>query len=321
MRPKLELSKQRKILLVTIIISVFLLIIGFFSGKQGVLGNTIILSIFITIVPQLIFNYVNFRKLKEIELRFPHFLRDIVESTRAGMPLHKAIIFSSHTDYGALSPDIKKMAHQLSWNVNIIKVLEQAKERLKKSQTLSRVFRILIETYNSGGSIDSTLNSLSSTMMTIQDTEKERKSTLNQYVIAMYVISLVFLGIIVGINWLMVPIFQAMATPSAGVSPVGLGSVITNPCNTCVYGADVACTPCGIYTGICSIFGSESTSIGCYYLALFFSISIIQSMMGGLVAGQIGEGSVVAGIKHSLILVCMTIAAFFILVPLGFIGG
>jgi len=319
MKFKLELSKQRKVLLVCIMIGSFLIFIASISGDKSVFGPTIFLSVFIIVVPQLIFNYINYRNMKEIELRFPHFLRDLVESTRAGMPLHKAIMFSSHTDYGALSPDIKKMAHQLSWNVNIIKVLEQAKERLKRNETLSRVFRILTETYNSGGSIDSTLDSLSSTMMTIQDTEKERKSTLNQYVIAMYVISLVFIGIIVGINWLMVPIFQAMATPTGGVSP--MGSVITNPCSTCLHVADVACAPCGIYSSICSIFGSEPASIGCYYLALFFSISVIQSMMGGLVAGQIGEGSVVAGIKHSLILVCITIAAFFILVPLGFIGG
>jgi flagellar protein FlaJ len=320
MKLKLEFSKEIKILLVCILIAVFLLLIGVLSGMQGVLGNTIILATFIVITPQLIFNYVNYRNLKDIEFYYPHFLRDLVESTRAGMPLHKAIIFASHTDYGALTSHIQKMAHQLSWNVNIIDVLEQARERLKKSNTLAKVFRILIETYNSGGSIDSTLDSLSNTMMTIQDTEKERKSTLNQYVIAMYVISLVFIGIIVGINWLMVPVFQSMSTSTTG-GATGMAGIITNPCNTCVYGADVACTPCGIYAGVCSVFGTNPTNIGCYYLALFFSISIIQSLMGGLVAGQIGEGSVIAGIKHSLILVCITVAAFLILVPLGFIGG
>ncbi len=316
---KLEFTKERKIFLVCILISVFLLIVGILSGIKGVLGNTVLLATFIVITPQLIFSYVNYRNLKDIELHFPHFLRDLVESTRAGMPLHKAIIFSSHTDYGALTSHIQKMSHQLSWNVNIIKVLEQAQERLKKSNTLSKVFRILMETYNSGGSIDSTLDSLSNTMMTIQDTEIERKSTLNQYVVAMYVISLVFIGIVVGINWLMVPVFQSMASTTGSANT--MGAVVTNPCNTCIYGVDVACTPCGIYAGICSIFGSKPTDIGCYYLALFFSISLIQSLMGGLVAGQIGEGSVVAGIKHSLILVCVTIAAFLILVPLGFIGG
>jgi flagellar protein FlaJ len=241
-----------------------------------------------------------------------------VELTGAGMPLHKAIIFSSHTDYGNLTSEVRKMSHQLSWNVNIINVLEQAQERLKKSITLEKVFRILMETYNSGGSIDSTLDSLSNTMMTIQDTEIERKSTLNQYVVAMYVISLVFIGIVVGINWLMLPIFQSMSTPTTIGSPAG---IISNPCSTCSHIVDPACAPCGIYSSICSLFGSKTDSIGCYYLALFFSISIIQSLMGGLVAGQIGEGSVIAGIKHSLILVCISVASFLILVPLGLIGG
>jgi hypothetical protein len=135
----------------------------------------------------------------------------------------------------------------------------------------------------------------------------------------MYVISLVFIGIVVGINWLMVPMFQSMATgTTGGVTSVG---VIENPCKACAHVVDIGCAPCGIYSVICSLFGSETGSIGCYYLALFFSISIIQSLMGGLVAGQIGEGSVIAGIKHSLILVCITLGAFFILVPLGFIGG
>ena len=319
MKLRLELSKEKKLLLICILISLVLLLIGILSGLTGVLGNTIILSAFIIITPQLIFNYINYRNMKDIELRFPQFLRDLVELTRAGMPLHKAIIFSSHTDYGNLTSHIKKMSHQLSWNVNIIKVLEQAQERLKRSNTLNKVFRILLETYNSGGSIDNTLDSLSNTMMTIQDTEKERKSTLNQYVIAMYVISLVFIGIIVGINWLMVPVFQSMATQTSGGTPqIG---IIANPCETCVYVADMACTPCSIYSGICSLFGTDPDSISCYYLALFFSISVIQALMSGLVAGQIGEGSVVAGIKHSLILTCVTIAAFLILVPLGFIGG
>jgi flagellar protein FlaJ len=316
---KMELSKERKVLLICLLISFFLLLIGVISGISGVLGNTIILSVFIIITPQLILNYTSYRNIKEIELRFPHFLRDLVESTRAGMPLHKAIIFASHTDYGPLTPHVKRMAHQLTWNVNILKVLEQAKERLKRSKTLSRVFRIMIETYKSGGSIDSTLDSLSNTMLTIQDTEKERKSTLNQYVIAMYVISLVFIGIIVGINWLMVPVFQSMAAPAGGVSP--LGSVITNPCSTCLEGGDVGCGPCTIYFSICSFFGSDRSSIACYYLALFFSISVIQAFMGGLVAGEIGEGSVKAGIKHSLILVFMTVGAFFILVGVGLLGG
>ncbi len=312
-----RLSKDRKILLVAILVSCVLIIIGLISGDLGVLGNVVILSVFIIMTPQLILSYIGYKKLKEIELRFPHFLRDLVEATKAGLPFDKAIIFVSHTDYGPLSGEVKKMAHQLSWNINILKVLEQAKERLKKSKTLGRIIRVLIETYKSGGAVNDTLNSLSEALTTLQDTEKERKSMLSQYVVGMYVISLMFMGVIVAINKLMVPIFEAMAEPAAAMQGI---SLIENPCATCLGRGGFECSPCSIYFSICSIFGVETTTISCYYLALFFSMSIVQATAGGLVAGQIGEGSIVAGTKHSLILLAITFGAFFILVNLGFIG-
>ena len=124
---KVTLSKERKVLLITLGISLVLLIIGVLSKDVGVLGNMIILSVFIVAVPQLIFNYLSYREMKEVELRFPHFLRDLVESTRAGLPLHKAIIFAKDTDYGPLSKEIKKMANQLKEN----NWLEWAKQKAR----------------------------------------------------------------------------------------------------------------------------------------------------------------------------------------------
>lgn len=314
-----ELTKERKVLLICILISAFLIFIGIFAG-QGVLGNTIILSVFLIVTPQMLFSYVGYRETKEIELRFPNFLRDLVETTRAGMPLHKAIIFASHTDYGLLSREIKKMSNQLTWNVNVLEVLEQAKKRLKKSKVLNRIFRIMIETYKSGGNMDETLNSLSSTLLTIQDTEKDRKSMLNQYVIAMYVISIVFIGIIVGINWLMVPVFESLLMPTT--TEGAIVGLIVDPCGICVGSSSGGpCLPCNIYSSICSMFGAKTTGISCYYLGMFFAISIIQALMSGLVAGQIGEDSIKAGIKHSIILMSITFGAYFIIIYLGLMGG
>jgi flagellar protein FlaJ len=317
MKQKIELSKERKFLVIGIILSLLLILFGIISGDVGVLGNTIILSIFLFIIlPQSIFTYTKYRDLREMELRFPGFLRDLVESTKAGIPLHKAIILASKTDYGPLSKEISKMAYQLSWNVNILKVLEQSRERLRKSDLLNKNMRILIETYRSGGSIDDTLDALSSTLMTIQETQKERKSTLDQYVVAMYVITFIFIGIVVGINKLMVPIFTAVA---GGEGPVG--NFLSNPCDICLYGGDISCSPCYIYFSICSFFHVDKAQISCYYLALFFSMSVIQAITGGLVAGQIGEGSVTAGIKHSLIMLIVDSGIFFIFVRLGLLGG
>ncbi len=313
---KADLSREMKVLIISIIISLVAIFIGIISGDIGVLGNIIILSVFFIGLPQLIFNYMNYRDLKEIEFRYPIFLRDLVESTRAGLPLHKAIRSVSKTDYGPLSKEVKKMAHQLSWNVNIIKVLEQSRDRLKNSESLNRIIRVLIETYKSGGSVDQTLESLANTLSTIQETQKERKSILSQYVVAMYAITFVFIGIVVGINRLLVPIFSSA---NLGANPIS-GSV-PNPCEACAYGGGASCAPCYIYFNVCNLMGIDTSGISCYYVALFYSMTAIQSITGGLVAGQIGEASLRSGIKHSVILFLASSGIFFIFVRMGLLGG
>lgn len=288
--------------------------IGVLSGDVGVFGNVLIISVALMVVPQLIIDYIEYRRLEEMELRFPRFLRDLVESIRAGMPLHKAIFAARHTDYGPLSDEVGRMANQLSWNINILKVLEGSKERLVESKVLTKIYRIMLETYKSGGSVSETLDSLSTTLSTIQETQKERKSMLNQYVIATYAISFIFIGIVVGINRLMVPIFISIA-PGGPV-----GEFVANPCSQCLYGGGLSCSPCNLYFNVCSMFGVEKTGVSCYYLALFFFMSTIQAITGGLVVGQIGEGSIKAGIKHSLILFSVAFGAFFILVKVKLLG-
>lgn len=314
---KIEMSREKKTLVGTILVSLLMILFAILTGDIGIVGNVIILSVLLISIPQLIFSYVSYRELRDMELRFPSFMRDLVESTRAGLPLHKSIISASRNDYGPLNKEIKKMSNQLSWNINIIKVLEQSRERLKRSDTLNKVMRVMIETYKSGGSVDDTLNSLSLALSTIQETEKERKSTLSQYVVAMYVITFVFIGIVVGINRLLVPIFSSGGLGAGGV----LGGLVGNPCEPCLYTGGLACTPCGLYFNVCSLMGVSSGTLSCYYLALFYSMSAVQAITGGLVAGQIGEGSVKAGIKHSLILFILATGTFFILVRIGLLGG
>ncbi len=313
---KTDLSIEVKTFIATLLISLVVIFVGILINDIGILGNIIILSIFFVVIPQLILNYIKYRDLEEIELRYPIFLRDLVESARAGLPLHKAIISVSRTDYGPLNKEVKKMAHQLSWSVNIIKVLEQSRDRLKKNESLNRIIRVLIETYKSGGSVDETLESLANTLSTIQETKKERQSTLSQYVVAMYALTFVFIGIVVGINRLLVPIFSAS---SLGTNPIS--GVIGNPCEACIYGGDFSCSPCYIYLGVCNMMGIDITGVSCYYVALFYSMAAIQAISGGLIAGQIGEGSLQAGIKHSLILFLASSGIFFILVRIGLLGG
>ncbi|MBU5690113.1 MAG: type II secretion system F family protein [Candidatus Aenigmatarchaeota archaeon] len=313
----MAMSKRTRLLLITLMISLVMLVISFLLSDVGITGNVILISIFIVAFPQLVYTYTEYKDIKEMEERFPYFLRDLTESIRSGMPLHKAIIMAGKVDYGKLSKEVKKMAYQLTWGVSVIKVLEQAEKRLSSSPLISKNIRIVIETYKAGGNIDRTLDSIANAILTIQETENERKSTLNQYVTAMYAITYIFIGIIVGINRLLVPIFSS----SAGLSGGPIGTIVGNPCEQCVYTPGIECSPCYMYFSICKLLGTASETIGCYYTGLFFSMIVVQSICGGLVAGQISEGSIKAGIKHSMILLASSSGIFMILVRLGLLGG
>ncbi len=307
-----NLSKDMKTLIVSLIISLVLILSAIFSKNYGILANSILLSTFIVAIPQFIFIYERYVDLKEMEEKFPLFMRDVIEMLSSGMPLHKSILSVSEFDYGKLSPEIRKMANQLSWGVPLETVLEQFATRTKRSKRLYTSVKTVREAHLSGGDVILTLETITENSNVLSDTEKERKSLLNQYVLLMYAISFVFIGIVVAINNLMMPIFEIS---SRSATEFGIG----NPCELVNYGTMDAI--CSIYKGTSSmLFSIDPTSISAYYVALFFYMSIIQSIFSGLVAGQIGENSVRAGIKHSLVMLSITFGTFYLMIYFGLMG-
>lgn len=307
---KSTLSGQR-VLLITLIAAVFLVTMGILSGDIGVLSNTVAISLFIVLVPQIFSKYGEYRNLKEMEEKFPTFLRDLTESIRSGMPFHKAIMNTKGNEYGALSKEIKKMSDQLSWGMTLDKVLDKFSYRVKSSKRLYTAVRLVRESYMSGGDVVSTLESVAENSNILEDSEKERKSLLSEYVLLMYGISIVFVIIVGSINKFLIPVFDS--TISASGTTIGL----SNPC-AAAFGINRDI--CGVFQSIALLFTSDVTTVGAYYTSLFFVMSMMQSVLSGMVVGQISERSVVAGLKHSVILSIITFSAFGLMVKFGFLG-
>lgn len=309
---KILMSKQRRILLICLAISAILIAVGIISSNTGVLGNMIILSVFIVAMPQFFMTYEKYRILHETEDRFPAFLKNIIESVRSGMPFHQAILANSRINYGRFSSEVEKMANQISWGVPVDKVIEQFGERVKGSKRLYMAVKIIKETYTSGGDVVSTLETVADNNLVLEEAEKEKKSMLSQYVVLMYAINFLFIGILIAINKLMVPIFKTASLPGASEA---LGLI--NPC-TEAYGPSALV--CDLFSFVSKMFGIDSASIGSYYTSLFFFMSTVEALSCGLIAGQISENSLVAGLKHSMIMLTVTVGVFYISVWLRLLG-
>ena len=225
---------------------------------------------------------------------------DLSEAQKIGMTLPEALRQVGKTDYGKLTEEINKIDYQLSWGIPTQEVMSNFAKRLSKSKLIGRTIRIINEAYSSGGDIARTMEATASDITAIKEAEKERKSVTYEHMLIMYAIYFIFIGIVIGLSQTLIPLLNLNINSSA------MGGIMsfTDPCESC---SGINCINCSIFSVVCQMFAINKS---CYYYALFLLMAIIQGIFSGLVAGQIGEGSVTAGLKHSSI---MTLSGFGIL--------
>jgi len=311
---KMELGIKEKTILIPVAIGVLVIVMALLLiGDAAVIGNSVIIAMFISTIPYFAFRYSKYAWLKSLERQFPNFIRDLADSKRSGMTLEMSVEMASKTNYGKLSSEIKVMSNKLSWGVPFLRVIEIFEKRVKDSPSILEVLNIIRESYKSGGNVVATLDSAARNMNMLREAEEERRSITSQHVMITYGIFFLFLGIVVMIIFILVPMMSsAVGGGDESADDMGFGGSFTNPCS-----AAFIPFPCGLFKVTCMMFGVDPEGMGCYYISLFFYVLLIQGIASGLIAGQLGENSVVAGTKHSII---MASAALFIFIFLAKTG-
>ncbi len=298
------MEQHRKVLVACLVAGAGLILTGIISGDAGVFGNLFILAVVLMVLPPFLSRYAHFLWLRAVEEQFPLFVRDLADASRSGMSFREAIAIVSRSNYGKLTEEVRTMHNRLSWGTPFLRVLQLFGARVKGSKLLQDALDIISESYLSGGNINSTLESVSRDMLMLKEAEAERSSMVNQQVMIMYGIFFMFLGIALMIVYVMVPMLQSQGPGSLGAGATGgFGLQFSNPC------AGIAGFPCALYSGIGTLFNAK-TGVGTYYVAMFFVIVLIQALFTGLIAGQLGENSVLAGTKHSIIMLLASFGIF-----------
>ena len=291
-----------------------------FYQNPGIMGNLVVLGIIVGVAPYALLSYFEYSKIKAIEDQLPIFLLDLAESQKVGLTLHESLKQASKTDYGKLTPEIKKVYNQLSWGLRVQDVFENFSERMKKSRLIARVVRIINETYISGGDIGRTMEATASDITAIKEAEKERRSVTSQHTFIMYAIYFIFIGIVIGLSQTLIPLLNiGEGSETGGIGGVGAIFAFQDPCIACSQNPTIFCINCSIFSVTCQMLGLKSGGT-CYYNALFILMAVVQGIFSGLVAGQIGEGSIAAGVKHSIIMTLSGFGTLYVLLLTGFMG-
>lgn len=304
------MDKERRVLLVSMIIAVVLVsVFAILTQDVGIIVNVSVIALFIVITPLFLIKYTEFLWLKSIEKEFPAFIRDLAGLKRSGITLSEAIKMTTKSNYGKLTPEIQKFSNRLSWGVHFIRALEIFGKRFRASKLIMEILGIVREAYASGANISVTLDSLSRDMITLKEIDEERKAIVHQHVMIMYGIFFMFVAICISIIYVLVPMMTQTQQTSVANSPLVMS--FADPCQRLNIPF-----PCAYFGVVCESF-SVNQGVGCYYFSLFFTVLVIQAIFMGLISGQLGENSIVAGVKHSLIMLASVFMIFMFVIRSG----
>ena len=226
------------------------------------------------------------REIKQIERRLPDFLRDVAEAGRFGMTLAEAIVVSSGGRYGKLTPEIKKMAAQISWGVPATEALRLFAERVKTPMVL-RVVAIIVTSSDAGGDVADVLTMVSHDTKETQLTEDERRIAMSTYIAVIYISFFVF---IVTIWILNVTFLPKMVEASGALTGAGTGGL-------------VSASPL-----------AENLPQVVYQIRIaFFIATIVHGLGDGILAGVLDNGKIPTGLRHSFIMLVIALLGFMVI--------
>lgn len=234
-----------------------------------------ITSAIVTITPAIWIRRSRWKEERRLGANISNFLRDMSESVRAGLPLYRAIEVAAEGDYGELTPHLKRMKREISAGLSFEEALEKFISRVK-SPRVKRTVSLVLRASRAGGQMADVMKAAASRAERLTDYSEKRRSNIQSYTTIAYASFFVFLAVVYVLANVFIPSLVKAAVPKgiAGLSPA------VNP------------EP---------------------YIDAFFYLALVQGGAAGVFAGKLGEGSAIAGLKHSIVLISIAYVFFFVI--------
>lgn len=230
-------------------------------------------------LPAAVFSTRRATMIRQIEQRFPDLLRDLNESHSAGLTMAQAVRVAARGDYGRLNPELRRMAMQISWGTSFPDALRMFSERIE-TPLIHRAASLIIKATQAGGHVRDVLAAAARDARELKSLESERRGGMLLYVVVVYVAFGVFLAVVAALQGLLIPaVLTSTRGAGGGFTSIGINQALTVQ----------------------------------DFNFMYYAVGMVQAIGSGIVAGVMSEGTVQAGLKHTAILVGVTLVVLGIL--------
>jgi flagellar protein FlaJ len=233
--------------------------------------NTLLgFSILLGLLSPCVMEYLNLKWTRQIEGNIPLFLRDLSEYVRSGATLPRGIEEVSKRDYGPLTKEIKDVVNGIIFGETLDSSLMQMAQRNGLPQVM-RMSTILVEARRSGGRVIDVLEGSTALFSDLDNFKRQRYAQMKPYSYLVYMA----VGTFLIVSYVVLTQFLAPLC-TATSSTTFLQGILD-------YG---------------------------YYSSILFWASVMESLFGGFLAGKMSEGSLLAGTRHAILLLSITLIFF-----------
>jgi len=252
----------------------------FFMGS-----NLMIVSILLLAAPAVLAYYLKNRAIKGMEDNFRIMLDDLKDLLRAGVNITDALQISARNDYGPLTTHVKRLAAKVQLGVPFEKAMQSTFGEIH-SPLIRKIITVINQTLRTGGNFMKVFTTSAKYVEKIEKLKRQRKSRTMSTLFNAYIMFFVFVIIIIAIKLYFVPMLENQ--PSIDAGTLLSGSFSSGAVET----------------------GGETTKEKIDFGEHFMNLLIVQSIFAGPMIGKISENSLVAGIKHSFILLSISLTIY-----------
>ncbi|MFC6785364.1 type II secretion system F family protein [Halobaculum halobium] len=223
------------------------------------------------------------RRIRGIERAVPDFLDRMASINDAGVSVVESLRRLTGSDLGKVTPEVQRVWRDVQWGATVTTALDRFRQRVR-SPMVSRAVALTTNAVDASGDVAPVLAIAADEARSTRQLRRERRQVMVTYLLVIYVSFAVFIGIIGALTVAFIPAVEGAQLSAPG----GVGGVST-----------------GVFEGI----GNVDTGS---YVVLFYHAAAIQAIASGLIAGQLGEGSVSDGVKHATVMLLLAYLTFVI---------
>jgi flagellar protein FlaJ len=277
-------SNYNRTLYITLPVAIIYLVATFITVPRysdmeiliDVIDDHIVIAILIVFIPYAIFYELWRKNVQGMETLIPDFLERMAGINQVGLTIAQAISIMVNTNLGLLSYEIKRIKRDIDWGASFSDALVRFEDRIR-TPLIARTVTLITKASQMSGSISDVLTIAASDAKMSYILKRERLSEMFIYTAIIYLAFLVFLFVVAVITSQFIPV---------------LGTI------------DTAGIPSGS-----ALAGISTVSLRAMERLMYHAV-LVQALFSGLIAGQMGESSLKAGVKHASIMLILTLIAF-----------